>query len=414
MKLAEVRQEAELRALAEGGLLPEGHQLEAKRLLGTNKSANQELARDLASLSIKGGWLVIGLAEDADGNPTVLHAVPLDGLAEQVEQVADSLVHPRLVVRFHPVEASTGPATGYLLVEVPASPSAPHMVDGRFYGRGDKTKHRLSEAEVDQLYLHRQQRSRSVEALLDDEEDRDPTNAQGPLGAPLSQQAHLYAVLAPTIPVAGRLHDALTTQGTSLRQWVQTDLVRGGPAAIDWLPWGPFTPDVDDSLSAATRAGGVGMHSSGLTQGRTIADSGSIFEAPPPDKERKLIDFEVDEDGTLRLFAAGVSASIPEKRGGGRRFIASLPAGLVTRLLRAGRKVAEVSAYGGTWDLGLRIRNLQGVKAPGDLTYEPDVFSAPRYEATGRLLTEDLVDEQRVVAELCGRLYRGFGMTLDS
>ena len=47
------------------------------------------------------------------------------------------------------------PELGVLAVEVPASPRAPHMADGRYYARGDKTNIVLSDQEVFRYHQRR-------------------------------------------------------------------------------------------------------------------------------------------------------------------------------------------------------------------------------------------------------------------
>jgi hypothetical protein len=44
---------------------------------------------------------------------------------------------------------------GVVAVSVPASPRAPHMADGRYYARGDKTNYRLSDPEVFRFHQRR-------------------------------------------------------------------------------------------------------------------------------------------------------------------------------------------------------------------------------------------------------------------
>jgi hypothetical protein len=82
--------ETALQEALQGGLLDESHNLELKRTLGTGRSANKELARDLAQFGIDGGTVVFGVDEGSDGEPPILTPVPLHGLAERIEQVARS------------------------------------------------------------------------------------------------------------------------------------------------------------------------------------------------------------------------------------------------------------------------------------------------------------------------------------
>ena len=46
------------------------------------------------------------------------------------------------------IEIPSGSGKGVLVVNIPASPRAPHMAGGRYYGRGDKTNYQMSHAEV--------------------------------------------------------------------------------------------------------------------------------------------------------------------------------------------------------------------------------------------------------------------------
>jgi hypothetical protein len=68
-------------------------------------------------------------------------------------------------VRTVSVESSSGANRGFLLVQVPPSPRAPHMVDGRYCGRADRTNRPLSNAEV--IRLHEQQMAAQRDILAD-------------------------------------------------------------------------------------------------------------------------------------------------------------------------------------------------------------------------------------------------------
>jgi hypothetical protein len=158
--------EAALRAAFDSGLFEERNWCELKREVGTTKGATIELARDVASLAVDGGTLIVGLDESTpEGNP--LHPVALDGFSERVEQIAYMRVHPPLMVDCIAVKSADDDAKGYLVVHVPASALAPHQVEGIYYGRGDKTKRRLSDPEVERLFERRKSWSANAFALLD-------------------------------------------------------------------------------------------------------------------------------------------------------------------------------------------------------------------------------------------------------
>jgi hypothetical protein len=67
----------------------------------------------------------------------------LAGLSERIEQVAGNRDDPPLHV---PSRRSHGqqPTKGYLLVIVPPTASKIHMVDGRYWGRGERTRYALA------------------------------------------------------------------------------------------------------------------------------------------------------------------------------------------------------------------------------------------------------------------------------
>ncbi|WP_143104924.1 hypothetical protein [Amycolatopsis regifaucium] len=71
--------EADLQSAIDSGILEETHWMDLKREINSGKSANRELARDLASFALDGGTLLVGIEETASG----LTLVPqeLDGLA---------------------------------------------------------------------------------------------------------------------------------------------------------------------------------------------------------------------------------------------------------------------------------------------------------------------------------------------
>lgn len=173
------RTEAELRAALDNGLT-ESHYLDFKRELPRTDSANRNLAIDIASLAVDGGILIIGV-DDATSPPS-LTPIDLTNLAERVTQVALTRPDEGVPVRTFPIESASQPQLGYLLIHVPASPRAPHMVDGRYYGRADKTNRILSNAEVVRLHAlqHAAQRDvladarNALKALLGDTPDPPP------------------------------------------------------------------------------------------------------------------------------------------------------------------------------------------------------------------------------------------------
>jgi predicted HTH transcriptional regulator len=168
--------EADVQAGIDRGLLGESHYLDLKQVPAT-RGDNKEAARDLVSFAVDGGTLIYGIAEDKANRTFALAPQPLNGLAEKMEQIAlSSLVDPVLTVACEEIPSDADPAGGYLVIHIPASPVAPHMADGRYYGRNDKTKYVLSDPEVFRLHERRRAADRDALMLLEAEigNDRSP------------------------------------------------------------------------------------------------------------------------------------------------------------------------------------------------------------------------------------------------
>lgn len=139
------RTEAELSAAIANGELNESHTLDFKRELGSSDGAKKDFAKDVAAFSVDGGTILIGVDE---GPPVTVSPVNLAGLPERVEQIAAMRVDEGVMVETTAIEIPSGSGKGVLVVNIPASPRAPHMAGGRYYGRGDKTNYQMSHAEV--------------------------------------------------------------------------------------------------------------------------------------------------------------------------------------------------------------------------------------------------------------------------
>ena len=135
----------ELRSFIDNGLASETRWIEFKRELPRNR----DVARHLAGLAVEGGALVIGVEEDAHEEFAVI-PIPLAGLREKVEQIAQSRVDPPLWVESRTLLADDS-RSGVLWIDVPQSPDAPHQVDGTYYERGDTQSRPMRDAAVSRL-----------------------------------------------------------------------------------------------------------------------------------------------------------------------------------------------------------------------------------------------------------------------
>src|SRR5216683_3073431 len=376
--------ESELLAAFNDGLLEEKNWCDLKRELTRGKAANAELARDLASFAVYGGTLIIGLDERcAGGSP--LTPVDLSAVTpERIEQVAALKVDPPLTVECTVISAQSSPGAGYVLVHVPVSPLAPHQVDGKYMGRGDKTKRNLSDAEVAALMRLRQQASdlaeRSLTAFV---------------------RAHLFLIAQPARHDAEMLRPLIEDDDrcTKVLVMLREILLRQEIQAL--RPPGYTEFRLDPQLLGDCTSTADGFK---LAPGELSAE---------PDKvERWAASLEIREDGGLRYYDACVSS--PTEWQGSQRAAALFLAQILTTCRQFLALVAELSdSYGfaGTWQVGTALTNLYGMQAAPMQGLTPSFSPATctgrnHTQITGAAVRELHEHPGRVTDRLLGRLCR--------
>jgi len=133
------------------GSVQESGQLDFKSAVGNNN----DIAKDIASMTPEGGVIVYGVDEDKSFVASELTPVPLVNLRERVQQVADVAIRPAPTIEILLLVANPGDKDGVAVVVVPASPFAPHMANDRFPARSGTTTRYLSEPEVERFYEQR-------------------------------------------------------------------------------------------------------------------------------------------------------------------------------------------------------------------------------------------------------------------
>jgi hypothetical protein len=395
MNAYQPQSEAEIEMAISQGLVEEDHFTDLKRELTSGARGNRDLAQDMAAFAIDGGRIYVGI--DESSRPPTLTPVHPTGLCERVEQVALSRIDEPLHVTCTVIPSVHTLRRGYLIVTVPPSPAAPHMVDGRYMGRGDKTNRILADAEVIRLHERRQRATHQVEFLLRHEMSRDP--AEG------GERGHIFIVAEPVTGQSKMLHDRLLQQ--DMQQWMRETLrPEVGSVLCYWQP------RIDASQDVSRRgARGWAIHSSAISSGRLVQcnTSGS------PLLENLMVDMEVSEDGGIRLFCGQGTLPyhelllVPE----------GLVIGLLRQVLRATRTVAMTSSYLGSWDVGIAISKLKGTLSYEILARNRTVIDAWRYSdddymATVRVSREHLAaDPAGIVRRLYGPLSRGLSSSLD-
>nr|WP_313315457.1 hypothetical protein [Dietzia maris] len=385
--------EGDIESALRDGLLEETHFLDLKREIAPGRAANKELARDLAQFAIDGGTLLVGVAEVKDSLPQ-LEPQPLHGLSERVEQVARSLVDPPLAVTTAPIQGGKDAGMGYPVVQVAASGQAPHMVEGVYYGRGDKTRTRLSDEEVRRLHAGRAADVEPARHELARYVERDP------IPADLRRQAHLFVVAVPLTPQPEMMLSETHSQDAHAQLY---SLLTEGGRLPDGLGQS-FAPNLSSSATFQRRSDGAAM-TSGLDSGRVLVDRGTgrfnedVFEV------------EVSEDGVIRLLTTRLS---DEVRDGSQMLFPTMMPILVRQAVGIAAAVAHRASYGGMWSIGVAATGVAGLPIyDGRAGWDTGRVSSDlaRYERFTQASSVELAQHPGDVANrLVGRFLRGAGI----
>jgi hypothetical protein len=367
---------------AAGGLLDESHYVDLKRELSSGRTHNTDLAEDLASLAIDGGLLVIGI-EEKDSRAGKVVGVPLAKLADRVDRVACDKIHPSLVVRSKEVEDPDRPGHGCLLILVPPSPQAPHMVNHVYFGRSDRANYKLSDDDVRRVFNARNQsRSDILADLLEmTEDDRALAN---------QKHSHLYVLAQPEVPNEDALVDFLASRGDARKAML--DIYRGIKQS---RPKSDFDPDLDASLT----------HPAPCADGLTFRN----YWNSDGDSEYAYLDLVVREDCGLRLISGRgtddyTPGVIPRPEKPFRVLFPEIILGLTYSVAAlAGALADQYGTYQGQWQLGVRLDKLRGAIAYRDRLWavgsRVPSFTRDEYQRTTSASTEELVEAPHEVTE---------------
>lgn len=321
------RSEADIQSGIEGGLLEESHYFDLKRELKAGSRPNTELARDLAQFGIDGGMLLIGVAEPSRDQPEQhpeLFPVELAGLAERVESVARTKIDPPLPVTCHQI-TSSDPGRGYLVVQVPASKVAPHMVQGVYYGRGDKQRIRLSDAEVVRLHQDRQGgASTRVRDALSAYVRRDPATS--------GKHARLFMVALPLTPRAGMLQEVVRDQRL-FERLIDVQTVDG----------------LELNLNVCSRHH---RRIDGAAQVYGLTESRELEQLPDGNNLDSAFEVEISEDGTVRMMTTMFSVGWTYNQ---LLLPITVPV-LARQTVEIAARAAAAAGYQGRWGLGVTTR----------------------------------------------------------
>ncbi len=324
----------------------------------------------------------------------------LKGLCERIEQVAATRVQPPLQVECTVVASTFGPAgSGYVLVHVPASPLAPHQVEGAYYGRGDKTKRRLSDPEVERLFARRASWSLDVHGELQRfHRSRRSTE---------TVTLQLYAVAHPVGGWPDMCRPIVGVPGwesnlRELRMRAAADVnVRAALKRLYGSTADPYLGRLQNQERTPT-----GARLTARSPGSDLASSADFWN----------LDLDLDESGTARLFSGKVGE--PNRSFNGIIFAGlyiDMVAAMVRELLTYVRLISEETGHLAGWDVGVALTNLEGARAISNsqtarsttLGMLGNGYEAAEYLGTARASSRELNAAPAMVAErLVGLLAR--------
>lgn len=320
------------------GHLHESQNFDAKRELS---SKNKETAKDIAAMANDGGVLIYGLVEDEYGHITRLAPIRLKGAAEKIDQIAHTSIQetPRIETFVHSLPED--PENGFLVVAVPPSDRAPHMVtvdkDNRYYMRIDRTSVPMSEGEVARLYERRRRWEVDQEALL----DKVLASSFYPLHPELN---NLHLFVRPVSSDAGLL-SRLGANGQdstiALKGLIES---ASNPKLYPHNVY-PYFGDVARRIRPTAQ--GLVCESDRLSDTTDLLDLLSSID---------YIRLDIKEDGMVTLFCSRVGALIQQQK----KLFAGTAVAMTLRCLAFAGIFYQAASYLGPVDIGLAITQLKG------------------------------------------------------
>lgn len=377
------RSEQEILAAIESGDLSETSSFDAKSAL-PKKGKSRDLAVDVAAMANDGGTLLYGIDEDDHGNPAVRTPIQLNGTRERVDQIVQTCISEPPDVEIHAIPAEEAEGKGYLVVAVPSSPRAPHMVtvgkDNRYYGRSATGNMPLTEGEVARLYERRSKWEVDRAALLEEVIER------APIG-PDERFSYLHLVARCAV-----LDEDLLDKARGDEYLVPfLDRLFSAAVSDDVFPRGygkGYYPDLSGNNSYVSRADGW------------VASQGLEVDRQGSRNPTHVLEFEVGRDGSGYLFCGRAAE---EANSGKLQLFENLVAGLTARFLCVLGGLYAAGTYLGPVDVGIAVTGLKGAVSCTLPQHVIDrhflqPYDRDQYRRTERFSASSLGDDPRSAA----------------
>lgn len=371
------------RAITEKALPHESASYEYKRELPL-QGRNRDIAIDVAAMSVGGGIIIYGVDEDKKAVTFSATPITLAGTKDRISDVVTSQLREPPYFRVNLLSLPSDAKRGFVVIDIPASPRAPHMVEvkgeHRYYGRVPGGNSILSESQVGALYERRERTEREARAALD------TAIALAPL-APTADRGDLHVVVHPLVPNEGMRERLLPDHDQVLLHRA----VQRTRQAIPFIDrWNPNFGDILNGNSARrekTLEGTALLNPSFPGQGGEIVD-------------RWVSRLEVTEPGTIRYFHAAVVLPAPDGLAIIRDTAVAQMVADVTWF--AGQAYAD-DDYHGAVDVAVAVTGVEGAVSAVWLsgTLLPPIGQFPQFPApqfTGRVR----VSAEQLLSDPCG------------
>lgn len=355
---------SDLAAAADAGVLIETQWVECKQAVPVGAKANLELAKDLASCSVDGGVVVIGAVDKSSDRSGLVGVQDPEGVRDRISQVCTGRIRPPLNVDMFTITEPEDGDKSVLLVVVPASADAPHMVDERYWGRSATGKRALADTEVRRLLTERGDRRDEFLRVL-----RAMPSEFDPIPEAERRLGHLYLYARPSQPPTTSVTAALTGRAVG---WL-------AEAVVGQQVYQPTFRYLND---AEPHPDGFGLVN---------------YRGHP--QEDQMLRLLLDDAGGLRLVSGNGTRTINESDTTQCINVGHVLETTHQTLRAAARVLAKYVGYYGPWDLGVHITGLRGLYA-SYFVFRPDRFhgqnagfAADTYTRTTTAFTQDLLDD---------------------
>lgn len=350
---------------------------------------NIETAKDVSAMAnTAGGALIYGIDEDENGFPNVLSPILLEGQRERIDGILRTSIDEVPVFKISAIQTEANGSKGYLILTVPPSERAPHMVivkgERRFYGRGETGNYVLSQAEVARLYERRKLAGDSILPLLEERIQNSPLKEYNGF-------AHLYLVARPVLQDTDTLASAARkmSKGIDVEITVPDMLSRQVTAiAGKQVFQESYSPDFRDPYSWTRRPEGFFGRMEYANSSSARPNASTLY-------------IQINFDGSANLFCG--RAAETTKRGGWdvKRFFPAIVAGNATKFLTLLGNIYNEASYLGMVDVAVGLEGLEGSVASGvdeDFRSEAHIYDASTYRQAKRVSAMLLRENPKQVA----------------